>query len=247
MSQLPTTVAAINQLLDMFDEIIKSGDYPASLPKVRTSIITAAVMLDTTFATRLQNLDVLAAQRQSATSSNVVKFPIGMPPRTGGAPANVKKSNAAVVVGNAQPTIKQTPPVPTMTAAQINSVEHIPQPLIPIAKNMIKNSASDSGAMYHSGLAVIAAKFGVDISTQKTDTGKAAAIKAFLMQLPDAIKWAQDDSNDSQNENAMETALQTEELLLVAGKGITSDTPMEEITDSAIEQVIKRKTIKKVK
>ena len=261
-------VSAIQALLDEMDNIILSGDYPATLPQVRTRIIQAAAALSTEFSQRLQNVGILAATTTSlkTTTPQKVVFPVGNPPKRGTSGNLPKKPIAVVVADKQQPQIQASvqPAQPKASRRKLESLYDIPQQFVPIAKYIILNSASDSGKTYGSNLVSIAANLGVDITTQKTDTAKAAAIKTFLNSFPNAEKWAaneefDDDSDDSQNENANNSQvepseqaeisaeiptvdkLDTEELLVVAGKDITTGAPAEEVASEAIQAVKKTK------
>ena len=264
-------VSAIQALLDEMDSIILSGDYPATLPQVRTRVIQAAAALSTEFSQRLQNVGILAATTTSlkTTTPQKVVFPVGNPPKRSTSGSLPKKTIAVVVADKQQPQIQASvqPAQPKASQRKLESLYDITQQFVPIAKYIIRNSASDSGKTYGSNLVSIAANLGVDITTQKTDTAKAAAIKTFLNSFPNAEKWAAneefDDSDDSQNENAdnlqvepSEQAeisaeiptvdeLDTEELLIVAGKDITTGAPTEEVASEAIQAV--KKTKKKIK
>lgn len=257
-------VSAIQALLDEMDSIILSGNYPATLPQVRTGIIRAASALSTEFSQRLQNVNILAATTASPkTTHQKLPFPTGNPPKRGTSSNLPKKQIAVVVEDKRQPQIQasgvQATP-PQVSRRKLESLYDISQQFVPIAKFIIQNSASDSGKTYGSNLAPIAANLGVDITAQKTDTAKAAAIKTFLTSFPNAEKWAAneevDDSDDSQNENAdaLEQVeltqpteiptvdeLDTEELLTVAGKDITTGAPTEEVASEAIQAVKKIK------
>lgn len=260
-------VGAIQELLDEMDAIILSGNYPATLPQVRTGIIRAASALSTEFSQRLQNVNILAATTASPkTTHQKVMFPAGNPPKRGTSSNLAKKPIAVVVEDKRQPqiqaSVQATPP--QVSRRKVESLYDIPQQVVPIAKYIIRNSASDSGKTYGSNLVSIAANLGVDITTQKTDTAKAAAIKTFLNSFPNAEKWAaneefDDDSDDSQNENADNLQVEpseqaeisaeiptidqmdTEELLVVAGKDITTGAPAEEVASEAIQAVKKTK------
>ena len=265
MENTTRAVSAIQALLDEMDSIILSGDYPATLPQVRTRIIQAAAALSTEFSQRLQNVGILAATTASlkATTPQKVVFPVGNPPKRGTSGSLPKKPIAVVVADKQQPQIQASvqPAQPKASQRKLESLYDITQQFVPIAKYIIRNSASDSGKTYGSNLVSIAANLGVDITTQKTDTAKAAAIKTFLNSFPNAEKWAaneefDDDSDDSQNENAdaLEQVeptqpteiptvdeLDTEELLTVAGKDITTGAPTEEVASEAIQAVKKTK------
>lgn len=257
-------VSAIQALLDEMDSIILSGNYPATLPQVRTGIIRAASALSTEFSQRLQNVNILAATTASPkTTHQKVTFPAGNPPKRGTSSNLPKKPIAVVVEDKRQPQIQASVQEATPTQVsrrKLESLDDISQQFVPIAKFIIQNSASDSGKTYGSNLAPIAANLGVDITAQKTDTAKAAAIKTFLTSFPNAEKWAAneevDDSDDSQNENAdaLEQVeptqpteipaideMDTEELLTVAGKDITTGAPTEEVASEAIQAVKKTK------
>ena len=256
-------IGAIQELLDEMDAIILSGNYPATLPQVRTGIIRAASALSTEFSQRLQNVNILAATTASPkTTHQKVMFPVGNPPKRGTSSNLAKKPIAVVVEDKRQPqiqaSVQATPP--QVSRRKVESLYDISQQFVPIAKFLIQNSASDSGKTYGSNLAPIAANLGVDITAQKTDTAKAAAIKTFLTSFPNAEKWAAneevDDSDDSQNENADDLEqveptqlteipaideMDTEDLLTVAGKDITTGAPTEEVASEAIQAVKKTK------
>lgn len=255
-------VGAIQELLDEMDAIILSGNYPATLPQVRTGIIRVASALSTEFSQRLQNVNILAATTASPkTTHQKVMFPAGNPPKRGTSSNLAKKPIAVVVEDKRQPqiqAIQATPP--QVSRRKVESLYDISQQFVPIAKFIIQNSASDSGKTYGSNLAPIAANLGVDITAQKTDTAKAAAIKTFLTSFPNAEKWAAneevDDSDDSKNENADDLEqveqtqpteipaideMDTEDLLTVAGKDITTGAPTDEVASEAIQAAKKTK------
>lgn len=265
MENTTRAVSAIQALLDEMDSIILSGNYPATLPQVRTGIIRAASALSTEFSQRLQNVNILAATTASPKNTHQQKamFPVGNPPKRGTSSNLPKKQIAVVVEDKRQPQIQasvQAAP-PQVSRRKVESLYDISQQFVPIAKFIIQNSASDSGKTYGSNLAPIAANLGVDITAQKTDTAKAAAIKTFLTSFPNAEKWAAneevDDSDDSQNENADDLEqveptpqpseipaideMDTEELLTVAGKDITTGAPTDEVASEAIQAVKKTK------